>query len=113
MKTYKTTTIKSLCYESKLVIEVPHQRPASLYTTNMKANDFISDNSNVRFKDSFGDLSHSFICKNLSDLEYAYNNSIGHQSYLRKKLIKKWANEYLTGAQYLSIFGERKSNDNN
>ncbi len=109
MKTFKTVTIKSILGDSKLIIEVPHQRSVEIYTTNLKATDFSSEDSTVRFRDYLKDLSHSFVCKNLGDIKSAYESTIGHQSYKRKSLIKHWAYEMLTGPQYLWVFGERKS----
>lgn len=109
MKTFKSTTIKSIIGSSKVIIEVPHQRSANLYDTNLKMTDYISDNSTTRLRESLSDLSHAFVCRTLGDLMDAFNSSVGHQQNRRQILIKRWCIENLTGAQYLSLFGEMKS----
>lgn len=113
MKTFKSIKIKDVIGSSKLIIEVPHQRPASLYDTNLKMTDFISESSNQRLRDSLRDLNHSEVITTLGQLLEVYNNRCNfHQGYRKQILIKNWASANLTDAQYLSLFGERKSKDN-
>lgn len=112
MKAFKSTSIKSLIYSTKLIIEVPHQRPAFLYDTSLKMTDFVSENSNDRLRDDLRDNSYNFICKNLGELQDAYTNTIGHQAHKRQRLIKEWCIENLSGPQYLWFFGERKPHGN-
>ncbi len=111
MNTFKTTTIKSIIGSSKLIVEVPHQRPAFIYDTNLKMTDFVSERSNNRLRDDLRDNSHYFVMKNLQNVKDAYESTVGHQMGKRQVIIKKWCAEYLTGPQYLFVFGERKSNN--
>lgn len=112
MKNFKSTKINSLGFASKLIIEVPHQRPAFMYDTNLKMTDYVSESSNNRLRDNLRDNSHNFVCKTLGQLQDAYKSTIGHQAHNRQSLIKNWCTENLTEPQYLWFFEERKSNKN-
>lgn len=113
MKTFKSTTIKSIVGSSKLIIEVPHQRSAFLYDTNMKLTDFVSESSSDRLRDALNDLNHSEVITTLGELSAVYFNRCNcHQGFRKASLIEAWSAENLSGAQYLSVFGKRKSQSN-
>ncbi|HYD92029.1 MAG TPA: hypothetical protein VEA37_11160, partial [Flavobacterium sp.] len=112
MKNFKSTTIKSIIGSCKLIIEVPHQRPASIYDTNMRLTDYISESSSQRLRDSLQDLNHSNIINNLGELKEVVDYGCDrHQGARKYSIIKNWASENLTGSQYLWLMGERKSNN--
>lgn len=110
MKTYKSVKIKDILGTSKLIIEVPHQRPASIYDTNLKLTDFISESSNMRLREDLRDKNHAHVIYTLGELIDVYNNKCNcHQGHRKHLLIKNWANKHLSNEQYLSLFEERKS----
>lgn len=110
MRSFKSTTIKSIIGSSKIIIEVPHQRPAMMYDTNKSLTDYVSDNSNTRLRDALQDNNHTEIVATLGHLKDVLDfNCNRHQGHRKRWLIKEWAKENLTGPQYLWLTGERKS----
>lgn len=110
----KSTKIKNAgkCFDSKLVIEIPHQRQASIYTTSLKLTDYVSESNSDRFRDSLADLSGYKIMKTLGDIKEVLNyGNPHHQHYRVIAILKQWCESNLTD-EALSFLEIEKSNEN-
>jgi hypothetical protein len=112
-KTTKICDAGKYVFDSKLVIEIPHQREATIYTTSMKMTDYVKESSNDRFRDSLADLSGYKIMKNLGDIKDVLNyGNPHHQHYRVKAILQSWCemNLYPEALQFLGIETEIEAN---